>query len=627
MLAKIREKTQGIIASLILAFVAIPFILWGVSSYFEAGGSLAVAKVNGTEISQQAYRRALEDIRGADPRRAENPAFRELVVESLVSQTLLIDEAHEQGYRVSDSRLGRLVRDIPYFQRDGRFDPALYEAILRREGIFAAEFESRLRNESLAGQVQRGLSETAFVTEDDVARVLRLLRQERRLSYAVIVPESFGKTVQPSDSEIADYYDANQEAFRTTEEVRAEYVLLSAAEVGKQYQPTEEDLRQQYEADAARYVTPARRRASHILVKLPEGAEDATVQAARERAEAIAKELASGVDFAAVAKKRSEDPATAARGGDLGDIAPGLLPPDLEAAVSALKPGETSPPVRTRFGFHIVKLVSMTPEKRKAFAEVRKDLAEQVRARKGEERFLELSERFRNLVYEHPDGLQPAAQALGLEVRTTGWFSRAGGTGMAANPRFAEAAFEHEVLARSRNSDAIDLSPEQLVAVRVIDHRPATLKPLADVRAAIERTLREQKAREQARAMAAEWVSKLDKGAALADLARPLGSTVESGRVVTRDKTGGVNPRLVNAAFAAPRPADGPVHGLVDLGSQGYAVFALEQARDGDPANADAEAKEKVRRQLLSRRGADYYAHYRAGLRAQADVKIYSDQL
>lgn len=627
MLAKIREKTQGIIAALILGFVAIPFILWGVSSYFEAGGSLVVAKVNGTEISQQSYRRALEDLRRADPRRGEDRAFRELVLESLVAQTLLVEEAHDQGYRVSDSQLGQLVRAIPYFQREGRFDPALYEAILRREGTHPAEFEARLRNESLAVQVQRGLSETAFVTEDDVARVLRLLQQERRLSYAVIASDRFTTGVQVSEQEIADYYKANQDAFRTTEEVRVQYVLLSATEVGRQYQPTEEDLRQAYEAEAARYVVPERRRASHILLNVPADADDTKAQVAKERAESIAKEAASGADFAAMAKKQSEDPSTAARGGDFGDITPGLLPPELEAAVFALKPGEVSPPVRTRFGFHVVKLVSLTPEARKPFAEVRQELAEQVRARKGEERFLEQAERFRNLVYEHPDGLEPAAQSLDLDVRTSDWFSRSGGAGIAANPRVAEAAFEPEVLSRSRNSDAVDLSPEQLVAVRVIDHRPATVRPLADVRGGIERILREQKAREQARATADEWVKKLEEGAEMTELVRPLGVTMQKSKAVTREQAGGVDRRLVDAAFAAMRPADGPVHGLVDLGPQGYAVFALEQVRDGDPAKVDAELKEKIRRQLLSRRGAEYYMHHRAGLRGKAEVKIYADQL
>ncbi len=627
MLAKIREKTQGIIATLILAFVAIPFILWGIGSYFERGSSVAVAKVNGVEISQQAYRQRLEELRSVDPRRAESRALKEMVVESLIDQTLLTSHAEDAGYRLSDARLAETIHGIPYFQRDGRFEPAIYEALLRRQGLRPADFEARLRRDSVTAQVQQGLSESAFVTDADLAATIRLLRQERRVSYAVINPDAFLPKVTVTEQEVADYYQSNQESFRSPEAVRVEYVTLKATDVGREIQPSEEELRQAYSADAARYVTPEKRKVSHILISVPPGANEGADKAARARAEDVAKQLRGGANFAALAKKYSDDKESAAKGGDLGDVTPGLLPPELENAVKALKPGEVTAPVRTAFGYHVAKLTGYQAEQRRSYESAKQELIEQVRRRKSEERFFELGERFRNLVYEHSEGLQPVAKELGLTIQTTDWFTRTGGAGISAQPRFAAAAFEPDVLSRARNSEAIELNPETLAAVHVLEHKPSVIRPLAEVRPIIERALKEQHARDQARLTAEEWVKQLEQGGKLNDLARAGGTAAQLARTITREQTAGMDKRLVDAVFAAPRPKDQPAVGQVDLGRQGYAVYALEAVKDADPTTADAALKEKVRRQLAQRRGADYYVGYRAGLRKAADVKINADQL
>jgi peptidyl-prolyl cis-trans isomerase D len=625
-LAKIREKTQGIIATFILALVGIPFILWGIGSYFERGASTAVAKVDGIEISQQAYRERLEELRRADPKRAESRPLKEMIVESLIEQTLLVRHAEDAGYRMSDKRLAQIIHDIPYFQRDGRFDSGLYEALLRRQGLRPAEFEARLRSDSLTGQLQQGLGESAFVTDADVATMVRLLKQERRISYALVSADAFLSKAAVSAPEIEEYYQANQESFRTQEAVRVEYVTLKATDVGQQIQPTEEELHQAYNADSAAYVTPEKRKISHILIALPPGANDDADKAARTRAEDVAKQLRGGANFAALAKKLSDDKESGAKGGDLGDLTPDVLPQELELAAKRLKPGEVTPPVRTTFGYHLLKLTAYQPEQRRSYEAAKPELVEQVRRRKGEERFYELGERFRNLVYEHPEGLQPVAKELGLTIQTSDWFTRNGGAGIAAQPRIAAAAFEPDVLSRERNTDALELNPETIVALHVVEHKPSTVRPLAEVRPVMERALKEQRAREQARATAAEWAKKLEQGAKVNDLVKS-GATVVVGKTITRDQPAGMDKRLVDAAFAAARPKDQPVIGQVDLGRQGYAVYALESVKEADPASADLALKEKVRRQLVQRRGADYYANYQAGLRKAADVRINTDQL
>lgn len=627
MLAKIREKTQGIIATLILAFVAIPFILWGIGSYFGGSATAPVAKVDGVEISQETYRRRLDELQSANPRGSINDVMKQVVVESLIGQTLLTAHAKSSGYRIGDAELSAMIHEIPNFQRDGKFEPGLYEALLNAQGMRPAEFEARVRQQSVVAQVQQGLSQSAFVTDAEINSTLRLLLQERRISYALIGTDAFLPKISVSAKAVEDYYQANQESFRSPEAVRVDYVSLKASEVAAGIEPTDTQLREAYVAEAARYVTPAKRRISHILISLPGQPKDEDVQKAKKRAEELLKQIRSGADFAALAKQESSDTESAKKGGDLGDIAPGLLPTEIEAAAAALKPGEVSEPVRTSFGFHLVKLTSLTPEKRKPYEAVKEELRELVRKRKGEERFYEQAERFRNLVYENPQGLDAVAKALDLKVVRSDWITRAGGAGIAAQPRVAAAAFEPDVLSGERNSDAIDIDAQNMVAVHVVDHRPSAVRPLEEVRADIVSTLKEKQAREQGLATAKRWIEEIEKGKSIAALAQGPGITLRRDVVLVRERPGDTNPAIVEAVFAAARPKAQPVAGQVDLGKQGFAVYVLESVKDGNPASADVAAKAKVRQEILQRRGADYYVSYRAGLRKTAEVEINAEQL
>ena len=627
MLAKIREKTQGIIATLILAFVAIPFVLWGIGSYFGGGAAVPVAKVNGVEIGQGTYRQRLDEIQRANPHSADSGALKQLVLESLIDQTLLTSALHNSGYRIGDAELAALIHEIPEFQRDGKFQPGLYEGVLNAQGMRPTDFESRVRQESVNQQVQQGFNASAFVTDAELDGTLRLLLQERRISYALVNPEAFLAKITVSAKDVDDYYQANQESFRAPEAVRVDYVSLKTTDVAQKIEPTEAQMRQTYEAEAARYVTPAKRRISHILISLPSQAKAEEVQAAKARAEDLLKQIRSGADFAALAKKNSGDTASANKGGDLGEVAPGVLPPELEAAAAALKQGEVSEPIRTSFGYHLVKLTDLSPERRKPYDAVKPELRELVRKRLGEDRFYELSERFRNLVYEHPEGLEAVSAALNLKVERSDWFTRSGGAGIATQPRVVSAAFEPEVMNRERNSDAIEADPQTLIALRVVDHRPAAVSPLADVRSTIETTFKQRRAREQALDESQRWVKELEQGKRITELAREPGVTLRAAQTLTRERPGEINPAIVNAVFAAPRPKDKPTVGQVDLGEQGFAIYVLEAVKDGDPATADTKLRAKVRQQLLQHHGAEYYASYRAGLRKSADVKVNADQL
>ncbi len=636
MLTEIREKTQSLFAIFLIALFIIPFALWGTYSYFERATREVVAEVNGTQIGLEVYRQALEQLRDPrNPRLLENAAVKRLVVERLIGEVLEAQAAREHGYRVGDDALARLIHELPYFQRNGRFDPELYRQTLQRQGLGIQAFEERLRAEKVTAQVMAGLSESGFVTAADLDDVIRLLGQEREAAYLLVPAERFLPKIAVSAEQIERYYRDHADLFRTPEAVRVEYVRLSVAEVAARQRLSEDELRRAYEEEADRHGAPERRRVAHILIALPEGAPPEQVEKARAQIEALERRVRAGEDFAALARRYSEDPDSAKRGGDLGEIRRGLLPPALEAAVYALEPGEVSRPVRTAYGFHLVKLTDYTPAHRKPFAAVRRELEERLRRRKAEAEFYELVEKMRNLAYEQPDSLEPVAQVAGARIERSDWFTRTGGgSGLAASPKAVEAAFHPDVLEARRNSEVIELDQDTIVVLRLHDHRPAALRPLEEVRAEIEGRLRREKAEAAARELGERLLARLEQGGeGLVALARQYGLQVQPPRRWRHD-TRTPHRRLVEAIFAAPRPAapgvsdqGSVIYGGVDLGEKGYAIYALTRVIEPDPAAAEPEVRNRALALLRERRGAEYYLHYRDRLRRRADVEIYESKL
>lgn len=639
MLTTIREKTQGWFAKIVLGLIAVLFGLWGINSYFEGGGKAVVAEVDGEPIEYETYRQALEQQRqslqrmlgGAmDARLLDNPDFKRRIVDSLVEQTLLRLEAREQGYTISDAQLGELIRRIPQFQRDNQFDHELYTQVLRQAGYTPAGFESRLRQDAIAEQMRNGYGQTAIITDADIETMARLEAQRREIDYAIITPEKFLSQVKATPEAIERYYQEHQDDYRVPEQVRVEYVRLSADDLRAQVEPSDEELRKVYEDEAQRYVTPEERRASHILIESGPQASAEEQKAAQAKLEEVRAKLKAGADFAALARQYSDDKGSAGKGGDLGFVRRGAFVKEFEAALFGMKPGELRGPVKTQYGYHLIKLTAVKPEVRQSFEQVKGQLRESVQQHQIEERFYELGEKFNNLVYEHPDSLEPAAEALGLKMARSDWFPRAGGKGIAAMPKVVEAAFSPEVL-NGANSSAIEAGPNAWVAVRVAEHKAASVKPLADVRAQVEQAVKREQARERAEKLAAQWLDELRKGASLKVLAQKQGLAVSSDTSMSREGGTGADrrdPRLVQAVFKAGRPQDGrPVYDSVSLGADGYAVFALKRVEEAAPGKIDAATRNRVTQVLQARRGNDYFEAYLDGLRADRPVKIYADKL
>lgn len=382
-----------------------------------------------------------------------------------------------------------------------------------------------------------------------------------------------------------------------------------------------------YEEQKGQYTKPGSRRVSHILIELGSSADETSQKKALTLANEIAAKAKSGKSFAALARKYSNDPESAQQGGDLGEVTPGLLPTEFETIVNKMRKGEVSDPVRTEFGYHIAKLTQLKKPVTKSYKDVRDQLVKLLTERKSEERFYDMAERFNNIVYEQPDSLEPAANELGLRIEKSGWFSRTGGSGIAANPKVLEAAFSPDVRTEKRNSESIELSDDSLMALRILDFKPARQKSIAEVRGEIKIALKRQRAEERARKLGADIVLAARNGSSLTSLSKKHGIKHTPAKSLKRE-TKDIDKTLLGAVFSASRPeAKQKVIDGIDLGSSGYAVFALSRVTDGNPKSVASKDREAVRGQISKRKGTGYYYNFLGGLRRSGEVKIFYDKL
>ncbi len=620
MLQSIRERAQGWLAWLIILLISIPFALWGINRYFGGGGEVVVASVNGTDITlrqwQQVYQEQRQRILSALGGDVDEALLKQQVLDGLIEQLLLLQAARSMGLAVSGLQLAAYIQSRPVFQRDGRFDKRRYEQVLAAQGLTPEQFEQQLYQRLLIGQIRQGVVESAFVTPGELERLARLKGQKRTLSLLVVEAKPFLSEASIDEGAIKAYYEAHKDAFTLPEQVKVQYIELSVEALMDQVPPPDEaTLKELYEASKADFMVPEARRVRHILIPIAGDEEKAKAQA-----EALLKRIREGEDFAALAKRYSKDPGSARLGGDLGYVGRGVMDKAFEEAVFGMKKGETRL-VRTPFGFHIVQVTDIRPPEVRPFAEVKGELVRRYRRREAERLFLDKAEELANLAYEHPDTLEPAAEALELPLKTSGLFSRKGGEGIASHPKVVEAAFSQDVLEEGYNSEPIELAPDHLVVLRVIEHRPPALQPLAEVRDAIEKRLRKEQAAEKARALGEQLIQKLKAGEDPQALAKAHGLAWQPPMTLKRDDTR-VRPALVKAAFRLPKPKDAPTYGGIAYPSGDYAVIRLERVEEGRLEDLPEEAREALRRE----RGEAAFKAYVRGLREEAAIKVYPER-
>jgi peptidyl-prolyl cis-trans isomerase D len=616
MLQAIRDKVTGWIAYGIIFLISIPFALWGVNSYLGGGEALPAATVNGEEIGvrqlDQAYanyRQRLSQLFGGSiPEALGNESvMRAQVLDQLIEDSALRQYVEAQHYRIGDEALGRRIRGMQEFQRDGKFNPEVYQQQLRSLGLSPVGFEQRLRINGAVEQFQNGIRQTAFVTPVARKQFSSLQNQTRKIRTLSYRPDP--SSVQVDDSEIEQYYLSNTERYMTPEQVKVDYIELSLGSIKDSIEVDESEIEARYQDNLAAYTTPEFRDASHILITVDEDTDDAT---ALQQVEDIRARIQAGESFAALAKEFSQDPGSAADGGSLGEVGRGEMVPTFEAALFALQPNEISEPVKTGFGWHLIQLHSITGGESRPYESVKGELEDEIKSEKAEVQIYELVERVSNVVYEQPDSLQPAADQFDLRLLTSDWFDRFNGTGIAAQAMIREKAFSDEIKQQAVNSGAIQLDENHVVFMRLNDSRPAQVQSLDQVKDRVKAELISQKLSESSLKAGTEALAALGSGKRLEDVAEEWSTPVIDHGFVGREQAD-IGTEILRRGFSMAKPEQGPVFdGLSQNGGE-YVIIELSAVLSNDDQQ---EGADNLRR---TQAGVDYQSVLQY-LGARADV-------
>jgi peptidyl-prolyl cis-trans isomerase D len=605
------QKKKRLI-QVVLALIIIPFAFFGLESYTSSmrGSGDDVARVDGVPISQREFdeqlRQQQDRIRavlgkGFDAGAFDTPEARQALLDSMIGQRLVSSAALGGNLVIGDEALREMILAMPVFRRDGRFDAELYRQLLSAQGMSEPVFEARLRHDAAVSQLSRAIADTAIVSRTAAARQAELEAGRREISEALVPAKPFLERVKVEEAQVRKYYDENSTQFRTPERVRAEYVVLSAEELGRLEAPSESEIKAAYEAKASQYRVEEQRRASHILLKSKDEAEKLLAEVRKAPAR-----------FPEAAKKHSQDPGSADRGGDLGFFGRGMMVKPFEDAVFGMKEGEITGPVQTEFGFHVIRLVAVQAGKARPLEEVRGELTAELARQKGQKKFAESAEAFGNLVYEQPDSLRPAAEKLRLEVRRTEWITRGAAPAPLDNPKVQAALFSPDALKARRNTDAIEVAPNVLVAARAAEHQAATQLKFEVVKGEIEALLKGREAARLAREDGAAKLAELQKGGKPALL-------WSAPRVVGTREAQGLPAEALRGVFGAD-PRKLPAYVGVARGDEGYAIVRVTRVIAPEARTEAQKAADTVNAQRSA--GGEQFGAWVESLRTRAKVEI-----
>ncbi len=607
------------------------FVVTGIYQYNRfMSDEQAVAKVGGEAITPQqfeaAHRERLDQVRQAlgenfDPAAFDTPAAREASLNSLLGDRALRKEAAESHLMVSENRLRQVIASVPAFQDEGKFSYDRYKTLLAAQGMNEGMFEQRVREDLARQTLLDGVARSAIVPAELTDRLAGLLQETRTVRERRFRPEDFIAQVTVGDDAIRAYYEANRAQFETKESIDAQVLALTLDDLARQVSVPPAELQSYYEQNQSSFSEPEQRRVSHILLTVGEGGSAKDKEGARKLAlDLLAKVRARPDDFAKLAQEYSKDPGSATKGGDLGFFGRGMMVKPFEEAAFSLKAGEISDIVETEFGLHVIRLTEIKGGAVAPFEQVKGKIESTFRQQQAQKKFAEAAEQFTNIVFEQSDSLQPAADKLGLKIQTVANLTRdgvpRGAPGAALLPSAAvQALFADDALNKKRNIAAVEVGGNTLVSARVVEHRPARLRPIEEVSAQI----RERLVREQAVRLAQEAANRT------ADALRkaPAETGFSPPRTVSRGQAEGMSPDALKEVMRVP--ADKLPAFVVAGSAMGVqAVFwVLDSKR---PEKADPQALSQLRRGVEQQQAAADDQAYLAELKRKHKAQVIDTQ-
>lgn len=659
MLQKLREKTSGWIATVILGLLIIPFAFVGIEQYLGQRSDTSVARIDApptwwpgapswwpvsvfwkheqigidefrNRFEQERQRQRAQQGDAFDARAFETVENKRAILDTLIDARVQQLAAQRHGLVVNDAMVKKAIMEVPGFQVEGKFDYNRYKLALASLTPAQTEqqFERTVREDLQRSMLAMGVGTSNFVTTAEMDRLIRLMGEQRDVGLLVL-PAPIADTAAVSAAEIQQWYDTHAAQFRAPETVSIEFVEVNSATLPPPPAADEAALRQRYEQEKNRFVEAEQRLASHILVRVEEGADAAAQKAAEQKAANLATQAkAPGADFAALARANSDDTGSQAAGGDLGWVSKGMMVGPFENALFAMKAGEVSAPVKSEFGWHVIQLREVKAGAQETFEQVRESLvAEQAEADR-ERAASEFTSRLVDLTLKNPSSLAPAAREMNLPLQKLGPFSRADAQGIAANPAVQRVAFSEEAIQDGSISDPIEIAPGHTVLIRVTAHTPERAQPLAQVREQVIAAIRADRATKAARKDADALVARLNKGETL--------EAIAASRQLPPPQTLPGLPRgapipdatVSEAIFAVPAPAAGKVsggHAMLNDGS--IALFAVTKVTPGDVASMPQAQRDGLQQQIAQIGGGDDVQALVAALRKRVKVTVVEQNL
>ena len=615
------------IVQVVLGLITLPFAFWGIESYQRLSSTVGeVASVGGQKITEAEFNEELRQQqdrmrsllgRNFDPAMFESPELRAQLLEGMISQRLLTERAVRSGMYVTDDQLREVIASIPGFQVNGRFSPQLYEDTLRREGYAPATFEMSLRRDLMLQQLSAAVADSGIVSRA-AARQAANLRAERREVSEFLVPSAqFNSQVKVTPEHVRTYYESNRGRFQVPEQARVEYLVLNSDALQARESVSADEVKAWYDSHLDQYQLKEQRQASHILIAVKQNASSAERATGKAKGEQILSQVRkSPASFAELAKKNSDDPGSASKGGDVGYFSRGMMVKAFDDVVFRLKLNEMSDLVESDFGYHVVRLTGIKPGKTRSLEEARPEIERELKKQRAGRKFAESAESFSNLVYEQSDSLKPTAEKFGLTIQNSGWITRDSAQAAALqNAKLLAAIFGDDAVKNRRNTEAIETSPGNVVSAHVIEHKPAAVRALDEVRGDIVKELTHQETLALARKQALGLIDKLKKGGE--------GAVRFSGtKTISREDPQGVKPQGLAAAFRADRSKLPSYVGFEQ--PDGYVILRLSRVLE--PTLDDAKEK-NLQVELARAEGSLEFQAFVASLRANEDVRIRKDAL
>ena len=623
----VRNNTKIMMGILFLLIIP-SFVLFGLEGYssFKDQGA-TVAKVNGNKISQgdwdAAHKREVDRIRSSMPnidvKMFDTPEAKYATLERLVRDQVVAAAAQKLQLVASDTKLARELQSIPAIAAlrspDGKLDMERYKQLVASQGMTPEMFEMQMRADISNQQVVQGVQGSAFATLAQTQTAMNAFMQRREVQIVNFPAADFLSKVNVSEADIQAYYDKNSSKFQSMESADIEYVILDIESLRQGIVLNEQDLKSYYEQNLQRLSSKEERRASHILITAAKDAPEAEKKAARAKAEELLKAVKTKpASFADVARKNSQDPGSAVKGGDLDFFGRGAMVKPFEDAAFGLKKSDISDIVESEFGYHIIQLTDIKAPKAQSFEALRPSLEADLKKQQAQRKFAEMAETFSNTVYEQSDSLKPVAEKLKLSVQKASKVARNAESqnpqskNLLNNPALLQALFSEASLQKQRNTEAIEVAPNTLVSARVVKHQPAAALALTEVKDLVKRNLTQDKAAEMAKVQGEQKLANLKTSA----------EGLPNAMVLSREKSQRQLPQVVEAVLKAD-PNKLPAVSGVDLGAQGYAVIRVTKVL---PPEDNQALMKQAQQQFTQLWGAAETLAYLAELKSVMKAEI-----